>query len=155
MNASSQARNQARSRARSRARRRIVQALYQWQIAGQSAARICAQFRDSTEHEGVDDDYFSAIVTEVVRSFEELDEELATYLDRPVEQLDPVERAVLLSGLCELKTRIDVPYRVVLNESVTLARRFGAQDGQKFVNAVLDKAAARWRAVERQAAGRT
>ncbi|MEL7448786.1 MAG: transcription antitermination factor NusB [Pseudomonadota bacterium] len=145
----------SRSRARGRARQRIVQALYQWQIAGQSASEITAQFRDSPEHEGADDEYFGTILAEVLRAHEELDEELATYLDRPADQLDPVERAVLLMGLCELKTRIDIPYRVVLNEGVTLARRFGAQDGQKFVNAVLDKAAERWRSVERKAAGRT
>ncbi|MEM9058236.1 MAG: transcription antitermination factor NusB [Pseudomonadota bacterium] len=148
------ARPRSASQARQRARRRLVQALYQWQLTGQSFGDIERQFRDSDEHDGVDDEYFGEILATVLKDHEELDAELATYLDRPAGQLDPVERAILLSGLVELKTRIDVPYRVVLNEGVNLAKRFGAQDGQKFVNAVLDKAADRWREVERRAAGR-
>jgi N utilization substance protein B len=83
-----------------------------------------------------------------------LDAELGLLIDRPVAQLDPVERAVLLIGLHELGQRLDVPYRVVINEGVDLAKRFGATDGHKFVNAVLDRAARRLRAAEQAATGR-
>ena len=83
-----------------------------------------------------------------------LDAELGLLIDRPVAQLDPVERAVLLIGLHELGQRLDVPYRVVINEGVELAKRFGATDGHKFVNAVLDRAARRLRPAEQAATGR-
>ena len=90
----------------------------------------------------------------VVEGASELDELLGQWIDRPVAQLDPVEHAVLLIGLEELRLHLDVPYRVVLNEGVELAKKFGATDGHKFINAVLDRAARQLRAAEQQAAAR-
>jgi len=81
----------------------------------------------------------------------ELESAIDDLIDRPLEQLDPVERAVLLIGVYELQSRLDVPYRVVINEGVNLAKRFGALDGHKYINACLDKAAQSFRSVEVQA----
>ena len=85
---------------------------------------------------------------------EALEQEMEQYLDRPLEQLDPIERAILLIGTFELRDHIEVPYRVVINEGVNLAKRFGAIDGHKYVNACLDRAASKLRAIEVEAHGR-
>jgi N utilization substance protein B len=96
-----------------------------------------------------DAEYFRELVEKVSDARSDLDAELAGLLDRPLSNLDPIEHAILLIGAYELKSRPDVPYRVIINEGVELARRFGATDGHKFVNAVLDRAAARLRSAER------
>lgn len=83
-----------------------------------------------------------------------LEQEIESFLDRPPEQLDPIERAILLIGTFELRDHIEVPYRVVINEGVNLAKRFGAIDSHKYVNACLDRAAAKLRAIEVEAQGR-
>ncbi len=90
----------------------------------------------------------------IVEGAAALDALLAQWLDRPVGQLDPVEHAVLLIGVEELRAHVEVPYRVVLNEGVELAKKFGATDGHKFINAVLDRAARELRAAEQQAVAR-
>ena len=140
-------------RARSLSRKFAMQALYQWQLTGQSAAELSNQYAAEEGFADADADYFRELVEQVTEGVAVLDVSLGELIDRPVGQLDPVERAVLLIGLYELGQRLDVPYRVVINEGVELAKRFGATEGHKFVNAVLDRAARSWRAAEQAAAG--
>jgi N utilization substance protein B len=141
-------------RARSLARKLAMQALYQWQMTGQSAAELRNQYATEEGYSDCDGEYFAELVNVITEGAPALDAELGLLIDRPVAQLDPVERAVLLIGLHELGQRLDVPYRVVINEGVELAKRFGATEGHKFVNAVLDRAARRLRAPEQAATGR-
>lgn len=141
-------------RARSLSRKLAMQALYQWQMTGQSAAELRNQYASEEGYCDCDGEYFSELVNVITAGAPALDAELGLLIDRPVVQLDPVERAVLLIGLHELGQRLDVPYRVVINEGVELAKRFGATEGHKFVNAVLDRAARRLRAAEQAATGR-
>jgi N utilization substance protein B len=143
------------ARTRSLSRRLAMQALYQWQLTGQSAAELRNQYATQDGFGDADEDYFRELLTGVTESAATLDGTLASLIDRPVEQLDPVERAVLLIGLYELGERLDVPYRVVINEGVELTKRFGATDGHKFVNAVLDRAARSLRAAEQAAVARS
>jgi N utilization substance protein B len=140
-------------RARSLSRKLAMQALYQWQLTGQSAAELRNQYSTEEGFGDADADYFRELVDRVTEDAATLDANLGELIDRPVAQLDPVERAVLLIGLYELGQRLDVPYRVVINEGVELAKRFGATEGHKFVNAVLDRAARSLRAAEQAAAG--
>ncbi len=140
------------NRARSVARRLAMQALYQWQLGGQPWQDVHQQFAGDPDYGKAAPDYFRAALMDVASGRESLDRELAAFADIPIAQLDPVERAVLWVGLWELIHRPDVPYRVVINEAVELARRFGATDGHKFVNAVLDRASRVHRAPERGAA---
>lgn len=130
---------------RQKARRRALQALYQWQIARQDAAEILRQFHAAQDLGGVDADYFAALVQGVIAEQPELDEKLAPFLDRPMRQVDAIEQAVLRLGAWELLHARDVPFRVVLDEAVDLAHRFGAEQGHAFINAVLDQAARCWR----------
>ena len=140
-------------RARRLSRKLAMQALYQWQLTGQSAAELRNQYADEEGFGDADADYFRELLDGITAAAAALDALLGGLVDRPVAQLDPVERAVLLIGLYELGQRPDVPYRVVINEGVELAKRFGATDGHKFVNAVLDRAARQLRAAEQAAAG--
>jgi len=134
--------------ARSRARRRALQAVYAWQMSGGNVRDVIAQFAHEQEHEVADLDYFEDLVRGVDKHQEELDVALAPFLDRDIEQVDPVERAVLRIAAYELRQRRDVPYRVVLNEAIETVKRFGAEHGHTYVNGVLDHAAAAWRAIE-------
>jgi N utilization substance protein B len=143
------------ARARSLSRRLAMQALYQWQMTGQTAAELRDQYATQEGFGDADGDYFRELLNGVTDSAAGLDGALGSLIDRPVAQLDPVERAVLLIGLYELGQRLDVPYRVVINEAVELTKRFGATDGHKFVNAVLDRAARSLRAAEQSAAARS
>jgi N utilization substance protein B len=142
------------ARARSLARRLVLQALYQWQLTGHSFAELRNQYTADEGYPEVDPEYFKALLQGTVEGAEAIDALLAQWLDRPVGQLDPVEHAVLLIGVEELRAHVEVPYRVVLNEGVELAKKFGATDGHKFINAVLDRAARELRAAEQQAASR-
>ena len=130
------------------ARRLAVQALYQWQINAAPWQDLLVEFATAEDMPKADIEYFRALVEGVCVNRDELDQTLASWLDRPPVQLDPVEHAVLLLGLLELKDRPEVPYRVVLNEAINLTKRFGATDGHKFVNAVLDRAARELRPLE-------
>ncbi|QLF92684.1 transcription antitermination factor NusB [Pseudomonas sp. ABC1] len=130
------------------ARRLAMQALYQWQMAGQNLNEIEAQFRVDNDFAGVDGAYFHELLTGVARISSELDAVIVPNLDRPVDELDPVELAILRLSTYELKQRTDVPYRVVINEGIELAKVFGATDGHKFVNGVLDKLAPSLRSAE-------
>ncbi len=129
-----------RTGARSRARELIVQSLYQMQIAGHSESELLTQFRDRPEYERVDQKYFDEVLSAICRNTKKLEESIDKLADRPLSQLDPVERGILLLGFYELQEKPDVPFKVVINESVNLARRFGAVDGHKYVNALLDRA---------------
>ena len=134
--------------ARSRARRRALQAIYAWQISGGTAQQVLAQFAHEQAHEIADLAYFDDLVTGVMKHVRELDEALQPFLDRTVEEVDPIERAALRIAAYELRHRIDVPYRVVLNEAIDTTKRFGSEHGHTFVNGVLDHAAAAWRTAE-------
>ena len=134
--------------ARSRSRRRALQAIYAWQISGGDVRGLIAQFAHEQAHEEADLEYFEDLVRGVLRHADELDGALATYIDRTVDEVDPVERAALRIAAYELVYRPDIPYRVVINEAVELAKTFGGTDGHKYVNGVLDKAAAELRPAE-------
>jgi N utilization substance protein B len=123
------------------ARKLALQAIYRWLLNDAPWQDLVKEFGEAEDMPNADPQYFRALVEGVWASRKSLDERLAELVDRPVEQLDPVEHAVLLVGLYELSARPDVPYRVAINEAVGLAKRFGATDGHKFVNAVLDRAA--------------
>lgn len=140
------------TRARSAARRQAVQALYQWQLTGQPWQDIYRQFSSDEGFAALDAGFFKEALMQVTGGCEALNRDLAAHSEVALEQIDPVEHAILYLGLWELLHRPDVPYRVVLNESVELAKRFGATDGYKFVNAVLDRASLVHRAPERGAA---
>ena len=144
---------QTSSGARTRARELLVQALYQHQLAGHDAAELLAQFHEQAAYECVDQDFFDSALPDILGARLDLEAHIGSAVDRPLEQLDPVELAILLIGFYELEQRIDVPYRVVINESVNLARRFGAVESHKYVNACLDAGARSLRAVEVQARG--
>ena len=140
--------------ARSRARRRALQALYAWQLSASPVDKVIEQFRAEQDMEVADLEYFEALVRGVVKHAEELDAVLAKFIDRTVAQVDPIERAVLRIAAFELAHRLDVPYRVVINEAIETTKRFGAEHGHTYVNGVLDRAAAEWRAQEMQAGRR-
>lgn len=139
--------------ARSRARRRALQALYAWQLSGQDIALVIAQFRTEQDMEIADLAYFEDLLRGVNDNLAKIDEELRRFVDRDIAQIDPIERGVLRLAAYELLFRIDVPYRVVLNEAIETTKRFGADHGHSYVNGVLDRAAAEWRGPE-VAAGR-
>ncbi len=128
------------TRARHLTRELLVKALYQWQIAGHSVPELRRQFSALAEFERCDTEYFNELLKTVVDDVAALDALIARYAVRSVEQLDAIGRAVLLLGLAELKSRPEVPTKVVINEAVVLTKRYGVTDGHKFVNAVLDKA---------------
>ncbi|HSS64666.1 MAG TPA: transcription antitermination factor NusB [Gammaproteobacteria bacterium] len=139
--------------ARRRARRAALQGLYQWQATGQPAEEIIAQFDDEKACGNLDRDYFCRIIHGVIINVESLDEMLTPCLDRPLKQVDPVERAVLRLAAFELSHCEDVPWRVIIDESVELARAFGAEQGHRFINGVLDKLAPSIRAEAKTGAG--
>ncbi|AXI84213.1 transcription antitermination factor NusB [Xylella taiwanensis] len=133
---------------RSRARRRALQAVYAWQISGGFAKQVIAQFAHEQAYEVADLAYFENLVEGVLLHCAELDETLAPYLDRTIEEVDAIERAVLRLGTYELLYRQDVPYRVVINEAIMTTKRFGSEYGHTYVNGVLDRAALVLRKVE-------
>ena len=134
--------------ARSRARRRALQAVYAWQVGGGAVDAVIAQFRDEQDMEVADLEYFEALVRGVAQHSEQLDSELRRFADREIAQIDPIERGVLRIAAFEMLHRLDVPYRVVINEAIETTKRFGADHGHTFVNGVLDRAAGHWRAAE-------
>jgi N utilization substance protein B len=127
--------------ARSRARELIVQSLYQMQIAQHDEQELLAQFRERPDYQRVDQPYYEAAISGICGIIEDIEKSIDGFADRPISQLDPVERGILLLGFYELTSIPDVPYKVVINESVNLAKRFGAVDGHKYINALLDRAA--------------
>jgi len=127
--------------ARRRARRLLLQALYQWQCSGADAADIEQQFRDDPAFARIDAVYFHEVLRGVIAQQQALDAELVPLLDRKVSELDYVERALLRMAVYELTHRLDVPYKVVIDEAVDLAHVFGAEESHRYVNAVLDAVA--------------
>lgn len=124
------------------ARRLTVQALYQWLLNETPPETLLKQFREQEDGLGrADPAYFDELLHGVMEHAPELTLAIVPHLDRPLAQLDPVEHAILLVGAYEVHYRPDVPWKVVVNESVNLAKMFGAEDGYKFVNGVLDKMA--------------
>lgn len=138
----------SRTQTRHKARELVLQALYQWQLAGASITEIEAQFRARNDMERVDGAFFHELLTGVARQVSNIDETITPLLDRGFDQLDPVERAALRLGCFELMVRSDIPYRVVINEGIELAKKFGAQDSHKYINGILDKLALTLRPVE-------
>jgi N utilization substance protein B len=134
------------ARARHLARELLVKALYQWQLAGHSVAELSAQFAAHEDFERSDRDFFGQLLAVIIEDVAALDVIIAKQAARGIEQLDAVGRAILLLGLAELKFRDDVPSKVVINEAVELAKRYGPADSYKFVNAVLDKSSRELRA---------
>lgn len=126
---------------RSVARKLALQALYRWQLNECPWQDLIQEFHDAEDMPRADREYFRELVEGVWRTRAALDADLSTWADRGPTLLDPIEHAILLIGVYELRHRQDVPYRVAINEAVTLAKRFGATDGHKYVNAVLDRAA--------------
>ncbi len=133
---------------RHKAREAAVQALYQWQLTQQAPEQIENHFILDHEMNGVDLEYFHHLVREVPRHLHELDDHIAPHLDRALGEVDPVERAILRLGAYEFEFQPEIPYKVILNEAVELAKTFGAEHGHKYVNAILDKVAAELRAKE-------
>lgn len=127
--------------ARSLARRFAMQAVYRLDINAGPWQDALAELAAEDDMRKADREYFETLVRGVAEARGQLDAQLAPWLDRKPAELDPIEHAVLLVGMHELTQQPDVPYRVVINEAVGLARRYGATDGHKFVNAVLDRAA--------------
>jgi len=140
--------------ARRRSRELATQGLYQWLLSGSPGGEIDAQLRGAQGFDKADHEHLDAILHGVIRDADTLSADLTPCLDRPIDQLSPVERAVLLVAAYELKNHVDIPYRVVINEAVELAKTFGGSDGYKYVNGVLDKLSVKLREAETQAAGR-
>lgn len=136
------------SRGRSKARRCALQALYQWQVAGQNLGDIESQFLTEQDVAGADQSYFSELLHGVPRQLDEIDARYRAFLDRGIGDLDPVELAILRIGVYELMNRPEIPYRVIINEAVELAKTFGAEQSHRYINGVLDKVAREQRTAE-------
>ena len=134
--------------ARSRSRRRALQAVYAWQLSHTPVEKVLEQFSNEQDMEIADLPYFEALVRGVIHDHKDLDQALSMYVDRPMEQVDPIERAVLRIAAFEMRDRLDVPYRVIINEAIEIAKRFGSDHGHTYVNGVLDQAAGQWRSAE-------
>ena len=138
---------------RSRARHYAMQSLYQWAMTGNDLATIEAEYHTDNNMAKVDVDYFHELVHGAAKIADELDEAYAPYLKSlSLKELDPVTQAILRLAAFEFKARVDVPYKVVINEALNLAKKFGAPDSHKFVNGVLDKLAPQLRETEVNAA---
>ncbi|MCF6236680.1 MAG: transcription antitermination factor NusB [Gammaproteobacteria bacterium] len=129
------------SRPKSLARRSAIQALYQWQLTGQSASDIEKQFIETRPVDKVHKKYFNELLSQTIKHIEALDEKIAPTLDRPIKEVNPVECSIIRMSTYELMYRPELPYRVIINEGVELAKVFGADKGHKFINGVLDKLA--------------
>lgn len=133
---------------RHRAREFAVQGLYQWQVGGQDMAAIEVQAEGVPGFDKVDRVLYRGLLQDVMATAPALQELLQPHVSRPWVEISPIERCILLIAACELKERIETPYRVVINEAIELAKTFGGSDGHKFVNGVLDKLAPQLRPTE-------
>lgn len=137
------------------ARRSAVQAIYQWQLTGYNLSEIERQF---VEEHGLGKGelaYFQSLLHQVPKKLDLIDAALGEFTSRPVGQIDPVERAILRISVYELMERLEIPYRVVVNEGINLAKEFGATQSHKFVNGLLDKIARKYRTAESAARANT
>ena len=138
---------------RRKARHFGLQALYQWTLSEASLVDIDAEFRVDNDFRHTDGEYFQALLRGVMEDVEALEALFSPLLDRALDELDPIERNLLRMGTFELKERIDVPYKVVINEAVSLAKKFGATESHRYINGILDKVASELRTVERAKEG--
>jgi N utilization substance protein B len=133
---------------RHRAREFALQGIYQWLLNNEDAGAIDAHIREAHGFDKADAEHFDTLLHGTIRNAAALRESLAPLIDRPIDQLSPVEHAALLIGAFELSSHLEIPYKVVINEAVELTKSFGGIDGHKYVNGVLDKFAAKVRSVE-------
>lgn len=126
---------------RHRARELAMQAIYQWQLNHAVVAELIQQFVETNNMQKVDFNHFKEIVTAAINKTPELDAHIKPFLDRDISELDPVELAILRLSAFEMQSCLDIPYRVVINEGVQLAKKYGATDGHKYINGILDKLA--------------
>ncbi len=140
------------SKARNRARCLAVQALYEWQMTGTHQADIKIRFLEDKSDKKLDKQYFQEVISGVIDKATELDEIITPFLKRPLDEIDRVEHAILRLSAYELMHRRDIPYRVVINEGVELAKTFGGEQGHKFINGILDKMASNLRSAEARTA---
>lgn len=139
------------SNTRHKARRAAVQAIYQWQLSGTPCLLIQNEFIEEHDMRGADIEYFKELITQVPQRTGELDDHMSSLLDRSINSVDPVERAILRLGVYELQYRLEIPFKVVINEGVELAKVFGAEHGHKYVNSILDGVARKLRSAEQAA----
>lgn len=139
------------SSAKSKARQCAVQALYQWQMTGQNLSTIEREFKEDQRLKNAQKSYFSDLFHGVSKHLDKIDASMVDFVDREVDNIDPVERAILRIGVYELLNKPEIPYRVVINEGVELAKCFGADGSHRYVNGVLDKVAKVQRKLEIEA----
>ncbi len=136
-------------RARIKARRNTVQALYEWFMTGKDVADVIAEFEsDEQTLAKTDVEYFKLLLRGTIKNSDQLDLKLVDLIDRPVKELDAIERAILHIGCYELEHHLEIPWRVVVNESIELAKMFGAEQSHKYINSILDKLAKDLRSTE-------
>ena len=138
------------AKGRSNARKKVMQALYQWALSGNDLNDIEVQFHDEQDMSKVDQEYFHTLLHDIPAQVDQLDETYKSLVDLKGQELDPVERAILRLSAYELKNRLDIPYKVVINEAIQLAKTFGADQSHKFINGVVDKLAHQFRQIEIQ-----
>lgn len=149
MNTKSQHANPSKNRTpRHRAREFALQGIYQWLLSNEDSGVIDAHIRQAHGFDKADAAHFDALLHGVIRDVPRLREKISPLIDRPLNQLSPIEHAALLIGAYELEHHLEIPYKVVINEAVELTKSFGGIDGHKYVNGVLDKLAAQIRTVE-------
>jgi transcription antitermination protein NusB len=136
--------------ARRRSRELVLQGLYQWFLSGSDLTTVALHIREQDEFDKCDATHFDAVLRGCIDNASALDQVLVHHLDRPLNELSPIEHGILLIAGFELQQCLDIPYKVVINEAVELAKSFGGTDGHKYVNGVLDKAALDWRGAEIQ-----
>lgn len=134
--------------ARSRARQLAVQGLYEWHLSENEIDNIATQCLDAKRGKNIDEAYFEELIYKVSSMAADLNELLSPFLTRDISEIDPVERAILQLGAFELTQKIEIPYKVIINEAIELAKTFGAEQSHKFVNGILDKVAEENRTVE-------
>lgn len=136
------------ARAKHNARVKTMQALYQWDLNGTAIVDLERQFLETQDMSRVDIPYFSELLHAIPKQVDRLDSKIAEYLDRPIADIDPIERAICRVGAYELTDRLDLPVRVVINEAIEIAKKFGADESHRFINGVMDKLARSARTLE-------
>jgi N utilization substance protein B len=139
---------------RRHSRELALRALYQWQLTGDDLAKLLVQAEEAEEYADANIEFMKSLLEGILNEVATLDSALSSHLDRPIEQLSPIEHGILLIGAYELSHSLDVPYKVAINEAVNLAKAYGGTDGHKYVNGVLDKLAKDVRQTEIEAASK-